>query len=272
MNSELKILICLTCRHALKPDLALVVSHFDSAHCGRGETVEKLYPGLPHKLSVALEKFDFASPKNVRVQPHDRAPISGIQVRRGFYCPLHCDDGKRCVVVTGETSTLESHIRTKHQGDKNRPRTDSLESFPCDYQTLFTGNLRYFFRVRTGLTGLETHPDGPRNPYSAFMLQPRSEPFADSYLEPAKYDELPSFLRATRWNLWVEPYRRNPKDVAALIQHPAVQVAKAAGEDSVLETVLCKLQDVTTAWMNTTHSLWEDSSDYSRRVLAHYPM
>jgi len=272
VHSELKILICLTCRHALNPELKAVIKHFNSNHCMKGETIEKLHPGLSDRLDQTLEGFNFAPPKEARHQPPDRAPISGIKVRRGFYCPMKRSDGEPCIYPAGTTATIDTHIKNMHRGDMTRPSVDGLEEYPCDYQTLFTGNLRHHFRVRTGLTGLETHPDGARNAYSVFMRQIDSTPSSGSHPEPIMYEELPSLLRGTRWNVFLEPYRNDPKDVVSLVQYPTVQVSKTAGEDSILERVLCKLPDVSTAWMDEVHDYWTGSSDYTQRILAQCPM
>jgi len=272
VHRELKVLICLTCRHALNPTAKAVVSHFNSNHCMKGETIQKLYPGLSDRLHQTLDCSSFALPKDVREQPPDQAPISGIQVKRGFYCPMKKSDGKPCAYVGGTTATIETHINCEHKGVKNRPSVDTLKQYSCDYQSLFTGNLRHAFRVRTGMTGIESHPDGANNPYSVFMRQMESMQPTDYRPEPMKYEELPSFLRATRWNVCLEPYRSNPKDIVSLVQYPSVRALKDAGKDGAFERLLCRLPDVSTAWIDQVYRYWRASSDYSQRVLAQYPM
>ena len=273
VNRELGILICLTCRHALDPNPKSVINHFNANHCAKGETIEKVHPGVSAALRDALDGIPFALPKEVRNQPHHRAPISGIQVRRGFYCPMAGSSGKQCLYTAGATSTVETHIKTKHQGDRSRPRVDDLEGYPCDYQTLFTGNLRQYFQVRTGLTGLEAHPDGHNNPYSAFMKQTNTTSSSDFHPEPIKDDELPSLLRATRWNVFVELYRKNPGDVVALVRYPSARVPPGMdAEEHVFERLLSKLPDVSEEWMDTVYRDWRKSSLYIHRTLARHTM
>jgi len=71
IHSELKILICLTCRHALNPETKAVIKHFNSNHCEKGQTTEKIYPKLSDRLQQTLKGFVFALPKEVRQQPPD---------------------------------------------------------------------------------------------------------------------------------------------------------------------------------------------------------
>jgi hypothetical protein len=269
VDPGLKILICLTCRHALDPTPKAVIKHFDEKHRSRGKKLDKLYPGLSARLTKALECIDFAPPIKVRSPLHDQAPISGIQVSRGFYCPLTGMGRKPCLYISGAISTMHTHIKSKHQGDIPRPSVKDLEGCPCDYQTLFKGPLKKYFRVRTGLTGLEAHPDGSRNPYSVFMRQPNTAS-PDIRPEPIKDDELPSLLRATRWNVFLEPYRKRPSDVVALVQFPTARVYRMTGSE--VEKALSRLPDVTEVWMDTTYKHWKDSTRYIHRILARYPM
>jgi Orsellinic acid/F9775 biosynthesis cluster protein D len=273
VNEELKILICLTCRHGLESNHKLVIKHFTDHHCAKGQTIEKLQPGLSDRLRRVLDGMSFAIPAKVKNQPHDRAPIPWLQVRRGFYCPVVGPDGRLCLYTGGKVGTIATHLKTKHQGDQARPHVQDIESYPCDYQTLFTGNLRQFFRVKTGLAGLEANSDPQRNPYLAFMRQVNATSSSEIHPEPINDDELPSLLRATRWNDFLWPYRKNPKDVVALVQHPTPRWASGmTGEDRELERILCKLPDISEIWMDITYKRWKGSSEYVWRILARYPM
>lgn len=263
MDAELKILVCLTCQTALIPKAMGVIKHFNQMHCGRGETVEKHHTGLTSQLEQTLLELSFDDPKKVRRQPHDRAPVSGIKIRSGFYCPVIID-GTQCRHTAEKTSSIVTHIKTSHKTTK--ASNWSLEDYTCNCQTLFTSNLRMFFRVQAGLANLESS----QNPYSVFLRQTISMPSPAPPPEPAKYDELPSFLRVTRWSEFLKPYRGDPKDVAALIQYPKPQTLKSPGADIDLERVLCKLPDVTKAWADTVHRQWIESSDYIQRTLARY--
>jgi len=273
VNRELGILIRLTCRHALDPNPKSVTNHFNANHCAKGETIEKVHPGLSTALCDALNGISFALPREVRNQPHHRAPISGIQVWRGFYCPMTDSSGKQCLYTAGATSTVETHIKTKHQGDRSRPHVNDLEGYPCDYQTLFTGNLRQYFQVRPGLTGLEAHLDGYNNPYSVFTKQKSTASSSDFHPQPIKDDELSSPLRATRWNVFVEPYRNNPRDVVDLIRYPTARIPPwLASEEHTFEKVLSKLPDLSEEWVDTVFWVWKTSSLYVHRTLARHTM
>ena len=181
-------------------------------------------------------------------------------------------DGEPCTYPGGTTATINTHIKSVHRGDPSRPNFDMLKDYCCDYQSLFTGKLKHYFRVQTGLTRLESHPDGAKNPYSVFMQQISSVKSSSSHPEPMRHKELPSFLRKTRWNIFLEPYRNNPNDVVSLVQYPTVKVSKAAGKDGVFERVLAKLPDVCLAWMEKVYGYWESSSDYAQQMFAKYPM
>jgi hypothetical protein len=265
-------LICSTCRQALDPTPKFVINHFNEKHCEKGKTIERLRPGLGKSLQEALGAITFADPREIRHQPHDQPPIPGIHVGNGFYCPMTKSDGQPCIYTAGKTSSIDTHIKRTHQGDKSRPQVKDLENYPCCYQTLFTGNLKRFFRVRTGLTGLMTHPEGSHNPYSAFILQAKTALSPDFHPEPIKDDELPSLLRATRWNTFLEPYRKCPDDVVGLVQFPAARHIGIRRNGSSLEKVLSRLPDVSEVWMDTVHGYWSVSRPYIHRILARCPM
>lgn len=270
VDSKLQILICLACRHALKPTTEAIVYHFKTTHLRKRETIERFYPGLAKRLDEALKQFSFAVPEEVRAQPHDRAPVLGIKVEKGFYCPLVKDDGKQCLYTSGEKSTMETHIKKTHQGHKDRPSLKTIEDYPCDYQTLFTGKLKRFYRVQTGYMGFNDS-DHRKNPYLAFVQQKDPTSGLNHPPEHLKSNELPSFLRVTRWHIFLEPYRSNPKGVTTLIQYP-VQCSRSPHLANHVEEVLCKLKGVTNAWMGKVHNYWKSSGDYVHRILAQYPM
>lgn len=272
VNDELKILICLTCQHALVPTASAALRHFKEKHCDRGTTVRKRYPGLKEGLEKELENYTFAPPMDVKGQHHNERPVPGIKVSRGFHCPLRLQaDGHQCSYVAGKESTMETHIKIAHQDSPSLASLRDIEKYPCDYQTLFTGKHRSLFMVKTGLGSRVPRPGGPQDPYLAFIRQIDLASLPAYHPEPIKDDELPSFLRATRWHVFLEPYRRDPKDVAALIRHPTARLAKAMKEDSV-EMALCKLSDVSAAWIDQVHKYHRDTSDYVLRILARSTM
>ena len=209
----------------------------------------------------------FSALDEVKNQPHDNAPILGIQIRKGFYCPIANSGGKPCLHTVGKTSTLGTHIKTAHPG--SRLHAKDLEAHHCDYQTLFIGNLKQYFRVRTGLTG---HLDGDQNPYSVFVRQSNASPSPNHHPQPIKDNELPSLLRATGWNFFMEKYRKDPGDVVALVQYPSARALEIPDVDRMTEMVFRRLPDVCEMWMDTVHKYWKKSNDHVRRILARYPM
>jgi len=272
VNTELKILICMTCQHAISHEPKAVETHLSSKHLRKGRTLKKYLRDSPIQLEDALSAFDFVAPCKVKEQPDCRAPVLGIKVERGFYCPLLNEKRLPCLYTVGLTSSLETHLTRKHQGDPGRSDLPPLENFPCDYQTLFTGNNRHFFRVRTGL-GPETSLGGLQDPYSVFLRQMVHEP-SDTYLpEPIKDAELPSLLRATRWNVFLDPYRGNAPDVIALIGFPSSETVKwAVDKDKTVESALVGLPKVCNAWLDKTKIYHSRGYGYVHRILAQYPM
>ena len=232
----------------------------------------RVYPGLSEVLKQALEQVTFVNPDEVRVQPHNKAPVPGIKVNKGFYCPMEGEDGKQCLYVSGTANTMSTHLKLKHKGDQNRPAPKSIKDFPCDYQTLFTCSLKHFYRVQTGYTGLTDLQNNSKNPYLAFLNQGDLSRNLNPPPEPLRTPELPSFLRITQWHNFLEPYRSDPKDVTALIQYPIDQNPCSPHLEQSSEKVLSKLKDVTNTWMDKVHSYWKESTDYVHRVLANHNM
>ena len=272
VNMELKILICMACQHAISHEPKAVETHFSSKHLRKGRTLKKYLRESPTQLEDALSAFDFVAPCKVKEQSDCRAPVPGIKVERGFYCPLLDEQGLPCLHTVGLTSSLETHLTQKHQGDSRRSDLSPLENFPCDHQTLFTGKHRHFFRVRTGL-GPGTNLGGSQDPYSIFVRQMVHEP-PDAYLpEPIEDAELPNLLRATRWNVFLEPYRGNAPDVIALISFPSTETVKwAVGKDKTVERALVGLPKVCNAWLDKTKIYHSHGYGYVHRILAQYPM
>ena len=274
VNTELKVLVCMTCEQAIPPGPKAVETHFNNKHLRKGRTMEKFLRGSRDELKNSLSTFKFAVPSEVKVQPDSRAPVPGIKVERGFYCPVADETtGLQCLHTYGQTSSLETHIWTEHQGNRGHLDTLPLENYPCDYQTLFAGNLRHFFRVSTGLSP-GTKLGGSQDPYSTFIRQTASKP-SDAYRpEPIKNAELPSLLRATKWNVFLEPYRADRLDIVSLISSPSTSVTKmAVGMDQKVEEVLRGLSNVCNAWLDKVKFvLHEGSGDYVRRILAECPM
>jgi len=257
------ILICLTCGYALTPSSESVLSHLGSKHRKR-----KLKGDLDFQseLQACLEGFTFAPVGKVRFQPYRRSPIRGIAVKQGFYCPLIKPDGSLCEQVCGTEGSLYQHFKGAH--GKDRPLDNQYGNLSCDYQSVFSGGDRHFFRVQTGLADVEG-----LNPYSVFLRTVGTAPPPHSKPEPIREGELPSFIRGTRWHVFLEPYRGNPRDVVRLIQNPTISAMEGMDKgDPFIEHALCVLPTVTEAWIDKVHCWWTNASGYVQRILANYPM
>jgi len=265
INPDIGILICLTCGYALAADSGSIFSHLGSKH--RMKNLKK-DPAIQSQVEDCLKAFSFTPVQIARNQPPGKAPIPGITVRKGFYCPLERPDGTPCEYVAGEIGTLDKHSRNKHIGNPQRRSREGLRNYSCDYQSVFSGGDRMFFRVQTGLKDF-----GGQNPYTIFLTTVGAAQPPCSKPEVIKDDELPSFMRRTRWHIFLEPYRENPKDVINLIRRPTIAgIEGMTMEDGCIERTLCMLPTVAEAWFRRVHTYWTDASDYVQRILANYPM
>lgn len=266
INLAEKLLICYTCGYALTPTAQAIISHVSSQH--RKRKLKK-DPTIGPELEKLLISFDLTPVHEARFQPAGRAPIPGISISRGFYCPLkQRSTDARCEFVAGETSTLGGHFKSSHKSDPHRPRPDMYQSYACEYQTVFKGGDRHFFRVRTGLAG----QSGP-TPYSVFLDTVNAAPPTKPEPEVIKTDELPSFIRGTRWHIFLHPYRTNAPDVVRLIEFPSISdIDGMAQDDATVERILRRLPAVAEAWMQKIYDYHVDASDYVQRILANYPM
>jgi len=254
LDDTLKILICVSCGHALRPTYDAFYAHIKSKHGA-------ISPELQCLLRTATETFSFGSTEDVCTQPSGRAPIQGIKIQAGFYCPVVLPGGSPCQYTAGKVDTLYQHLCNDHRDNPKRLPKDSLGIYGCEYQTVFAGADRRLFRVQTGLADVNCS-----SPYSVFldtidrMATPDVRP-----PERIKDDEIPSFLRGTRWHIFMEPYRAKPKDVVALVAYPESR----GGE---MEKVLSRLTNISNAWMKKVHGNLLGSSDYIKRMLGQFPM
>ena len=175
---------------------------------------------------------------------------------------------RACEYVAGTDETLYSHFEGNYRNDPQRPSQEGYGSYSCDYQSVFSGGDRCFFRVQTGLVDLHDIR------FLAIVLKTvGSAPPPYSKPEAIKTDELPSFIRGTRWRIFLEPYRKNSKDVISFIQYPTNAGTEGlAVEDAHVKKILCRLPMVSEAWMEQVFDYWTDASDYVQRILASYPM
>ena len=270
VNHELKILVCWTCRRGIWPAPERIMSHLESHHSLKGQTVKKQNPNLLSKLQSGLAGFPFSTPGEIRRQPAGRAAIPGIKVSPGFYCPLLTDGGATCQAAYLTSSSLHQHCKTAHAKDKGRLTSKTAQNHPCDCQTIYKGDTRRYFRVKTGL--MEDVPENSVNPYSVMMRDLASFTPKVSAIEEFKVEELPSLLRATEWHLFVQNYRKDPKDVVDLIRLPTRLNKSLVGSESDTDRGLAMLLDISEAWVAKVRAHWVTSTPIMRRILDGYPV
>lgn len=253
VNMELRVLTCTVCLTGLAP--GEWEGHLHEQHAGAFKTIKKNLPELYDNLAPSIAAFDLQNPDEVRNQRSGRAPVNGIQVHSGFYCPLLVN-GSPCDKISGKESTFSTHLSRDHAGSKRKPDPRQRLQYTCDYQTIFLGSRRRYFRVLTGVA--EGFTGGS---YELFLRSFKSAtPYAEQgNMEPETRD-LPSLLRATHWDVFVGPFRKSPGDVVSLVDFPR-------SSDDSIEKVLCCLHDVSIAWLAKVRSIWRVSSPSIRRLL-----
>jgi hypothetical protein len=266
LDAELKILVCFSCKQGIKSEPEKIVCHLQALHSKKGQPIKTKHPNLLSDLEHHLRGFHFARPSSVRHQPAGRAPIPGVEIYGGYYCPATLEDGTKCSRAYPEVSTLYEHVKKAHEAGNRRNKTE-LEKYPCDCQTIFRGNARRYFRVKTGLLGLEDGPENSVNPYSVFVGDGSNETNSDpKVIEKLRNEELPSLLRATQWHVFLGERR---KGVVEFIDHPD---RYPKGSASPEEKVLAMLPDVCDAWLTKIGYYWRGSTESMKRALDGYPM
>lgn len=260
MDKELQTIICWSCGHAIVSDVKAVFNHLKKKHSPRRKTLKNSHPILFEDLKLALDQHEFSQPEDVRQQPMDRNPVPGVEIQNGLYCPIKLEDGTSCSEVRLKTSSMYAHIIKDHSSQKGQFNERSLSGYQCDCQTIFTANHRKYFRVKLGTE-------------ECLKSEISDLPgIATGLLEPYKDEELPSILRTTQWHIFIQEFRRNPKDIVRLIEHPAQRLERQSGEDSNIERALGKLPKLSNFWMGEVHKQWVNATDFTRRMLYEFPV
>jgi hypothetical protein len=268
VDKEVRVLVCRTCLQGVYPYSSTIVNHAQN-HAPKGHRILSKRPTLFSELKKVLEEFQLAKAASVRFQPPNRAPIPGIEVHTGYYCSVLLEDGTKCLRAYRKTGSLYQHLKDTHRTAADRPRKADLSDYDCKCQTIFSGNLKRYFKVITGLSGLEQAV----NPYSVFVQSASDEiPSSSKVLEQLKTRELPSLLRITKWHLFVDGYREDPKDIVHLIRHPASSASTPREQDCEVERVLAKLPDIADAWMAKIAVYHQLSTHTMLRILHGMPM
>ena len=269
VDKKVRVLVCRTCWQGVCPHPSTIINHVQG-HAPRGHRILSKRPTLFSELRKILEELQLAEAARVRFQPPDRAPIPGIEVHTGYYCPVVLEDGTKCRRAYRKTDSLYQHLKDTHRTAAVRPKKADLSHYDCNCQTIFLGNLIRYFKVITGLSGLEQAV----NPYSVFVQSASDEiPSSSTVLEgELKTRELPSLLRITKWHLFVNGYREDPKDIVHLISHPASSASTPREQDCEVEQVLAKLPDIADAWMAKIAVYHQLSTHTMLRILHGMPM
>ena len=218
INMELRVVVCTGCGQGVEGSPKGIVNHLQKRHAIKRHPIRGEHPTLQSDLARLLQRFHFSVPNSINEQPADRAPVAGIKVHQGWYCPVRLPDQTECRRAYPARSSLEDHLKKEHGSSDNRPKPSQLHRYPCDCQTIFLGSARRYFKVKTGLK------DGPGNladPYSAFIKNGADKiPDSSKLLEEIRAEELPSLLRATQWHEFLGDHRADPEDIIHLIHHP----------------------------------------------------
>lgn len=108
LDDILKIPICVSCGHALRPTYDAFYAHIKSKHSA-------ISPELQSLLRTATETFSFESTEDVCAQPSGQAPIQGIKIQAGFYCPVMLPSGSPRQYIAGKVDTLYQHLCSDHR-------------------------------------------------------------------------------------------------------------------------------------------------------------
>ena len=268
MNTELGILICQPCQRGINSSAEGVLKHLEKYHCQRGKTIQKACPTLKSSFEEVLECYEFSDPSAIKEQLPDRPAIPGIQVFQGYFCPVEMDKGVQCLRAFRVVGSLYEHVKKHHSSLVQRPKQSELGHYTCECQTIYSNPVKYF-RVRAGsLLGSKSRVESSVNPYSVFLQCGNTKPSFPHTPEAITLEELPSLLRATRWDIFIGDHRENPKDVVDLICYP-----KADKNNSELEAVLCKLPHISECWVDVVEDyFFRNGTEWQERILAGYPM
>ena len=106
------------------------------------------------------------------------------------------------------------------------------------------------------------------DPYLVFLQCSNTKPSFLHTPEAITLEELPSLLRATRWDIFIGSYGENPKDMIDLICY-----SKAGRDNSELEAVLCKLPHISECWVDVVEDyFFSKGTEWQERILAGYAM
>ena len=141
-------------------------------------------------------------------QPPNQKPVDGLEVLKGFRCPLSTEDGTPCLTACLGQSTFMRHL-SEHPG---RPKVDPSFCI-SDVQTLFRqGGCQSYFSVDPSLSNLDP---SAASVYDHAVKSLESLPKAQ--IPTSNHDkDRASIHWLTRWPELLEPYIKDEKTQASL--------------------------------------------------------
>lgn len=193
MNEEVKVIICNACNRGVPVNM--LNSHSKIHHPGRS-TLSSEQLG---EVMETLRNDGYRTSKDGRYcQPLHQKPIDGLEVLKGYLCPLTNGDGSPCHRAFLKQTTFTRHL-SDHPGSK--PGVSSCASY---VQTIFSqgGALQSYFAVDPSLSRPDPSP-ASAYAYAVKMFHGLPQP---TIPESDNDKDRASIHWFTRWPELLEPY------------------------------------------------------------------
>jgi hypothetical protein len=202
LNASVKAAICVGCHRGVPVEM--LGSHSKIHHPGRSRPS----PAEQTAITERLHSAGYRTSKEEKYhQPPGQKPVDGLEVLKGFCCPLPVEDGTRCSKGFHARTTFIRHLG-EHRGDKPDP-----SSCASDIQTLFSqGSLQKYFSVNPSLSSVDPSSSAACA-YAIKMLESLPEadiPIPDHDKDRATIDWF------TRWPDLLKPYITDSKSLESL--------------------------------------------------------
>ncbi|KAF9780644.1 hypothetical protein BJ322DRAFT_1112646 [Thelephora terrestris] len=251
-NSDIGVLICTLCQVGLPP--MEWRGHLETKHNEVFDLLRKKFKNDIHQLPELISSLGLGDPDVVRGRQAGQAPVRGIKIERGFYCPIEAG-GSPCHEVVGTLNSFATHLSRAHKDANWKPSVEERRTYTCDYQTIFQGVHRRYFRVFAGLS-----PGSASEAYKALIHHSKQPILHPEQADDLESREMSSLLKVTHWDAFVGPFRNNPAEVIDLIAFPSY----GATGDQLLHAI----HPISVAWASKIKKIWASSSPSMRRLLA----
>ena len=192
----------------------MLKSHSKNHHAGRSVLSPKIQATVLDSLTSAGYRTSKAEKYH---QVPNQKPVNGLEVLRGFACPLENDGGIKCTRAFIAQSTFSRHLSDHPEPRGSKPDPSSCVSY---LQTLFSqGGLQNYFSVEPSLS--------LANPSSTYSYE-----YAVKMLESLPKPDIPisnhdkdraSIHWFTRWPELLQPYivdGRSIRSLQSLVSFP----------------------------------------------------